>query len=72
MPLTERGSEIRRATERLGWQVHRQKGSHVTMTGLSGGRVVVPVHGGKDLAPGTFAGIAQQAGLTAQELYNLL
>jgi len=42
--------------------VNRQKG--IT--------VAVPVHGGKDLPPGTLAGILKGAGITVDQLLKLL
>jgi len=42
--------------------------AHVASKGV----VVVPMHGGKDLNPWTMKSILDQAGLTADELRDLL
>jgi predicted RNA binding protein YcfA (HicA-like mRNA interferase family) len=67
---TGRPSEVIRALERLGWEQLRQTGSHVIL-GRGGARIPVPNHR-RDLKTGTFASIARRAGLTAQELADLL
>lgn len=38
---------------KLGFELHRQKGSHAIYKNEKGQRVVVPIHAGKDLKPGT-------------------
>jgi predicted RNA binding protein YcfA (HicA-like mRNA interferase family) len=64
--------EVIRALEKVGWQVHRQKGSHVSMhkEGISN-LVVIPLHT-KDLPKGTLHGILDDAGLTVQQFLELL
>ncbi len=64
--------EVIRALEKVGWQVHRQKGSHVSMhkEGISN-LVVIPLHT-RDLPKGTLHGILDDAGLTVQQFLELL
>ena len=57
---------------RLGFQLHRQKGSHAIYKNDTGRRVVVPIHSGKDLKPGTLAGMIKDIGLDKSEFFNLL
>ncbi len=45
-----------------GWQLLRIEGSHHQF-GKGGQRTSVPVHGTKDLKPGTLAGIQRQTGV---------
>nr|WP_295622834.1 type II toxin-antitoxin system HicA family toxin [uncultured Lamprocystis sp.] len=45
-----------------GWAVLRQEGSHVRM-GKGAARTTVPLHGKRDLKPGTLAGIERQTGI---------
>ena len=66
-----KGAEVVRALERAGWSVLRQRGSHVIM-GHNGLRVTVPVHAGRDIPPGTLANICRSAGLTIEQLRDLL
>lgn len=47
-----------------GWLAVRQSGSHLVLKhSTKPGIVVIPIHAGKDLAPGTEASILKQAGL---------
>ena len=65
------GPEAVKALQRAGFVVRRQSGSHVVLT--SGERTIsVPVHGGRDLKPGTLRSIIRDAGLTADDLRRLL
>ena len=63
------GKRMCRALEQHGWSLARIKGSHhayrkvgSTMT------IVVPVHGNRDLKPGTQNGIMKDAGLSDADL----
>ena len=63
------GSEIVRALQRLGFEVARQRGSHVIMRrGASG--CVVPNH--REVKVGTLAGVLRQAGVSAEEFISAL
>ena len=60
------GREVVRAFERLGWQIARQKGSHVIM--VKPGEIVtlsVPDH--KEVARGTLRSLVREANLTVQQ-----
>jgi predicted RNA binding protein YcfA (HicA-like mRNA interferase family) len=65
------GQRLIRALEADGWQVARQRGSHVRLK-KPGRRIalVVPLH--KELRKGTLAGILRDADVTADELRRLL
>jgi predicted RNA binding protein YcfA (HicA-like mRNA interferase family) len=67
-----RPREVVRALERAGWQVHRQRGSHLSMK-KEGSRfvVTVPMHRG-DLPKGTLRGILEDAELSIDEFVQLL
>jgi len=49
-----------------GWEVLRQEGSHVRL-GKGGARATVPVHGNRDVKPGTLAAIERQTGLKLKQ-----
>ena len=68
------GREELRALRRAGWEIKRQRGSHVVLghPGRTGARVTVPVHAGETLPPGTLANILEQAGLSVDEFTKLL
>ena len=64
--------EVVRALEKVGWQVHRQRGSHVSMHKKDiSNLVVVPLHT-RDLPKGTLHGILEDAELTIEQFLELL
>ncbi len=67
------GREVLRALERGGYQLSHIRGSHHYLRRPDGrGLVVVPVHGNRTLPVGTVRSILRQAGLTAEEMAELL
>lgn len=56
------GKQIIAKLKEAGWKLIRVEGSHHQM-GKDGLRTSVPVHGTKDLKPGTLAGIQRQTGV---------
>ncbi len=64
--------EVVRALEKVGWQVHRQRGSHVSMHKKGASNlVVIPLHT-RDLPKGTLHGILEDAELTIEQFLELL
>ena len=63
------GDELIKALTKAGFQVVRQKGSHVSMRKAKF-RAVIPLH--KELAKGTLFGILKQCGLTKDDLISIL
>ena len=63
------GNKLIKALKKGGFQVVRQKGSHVSLRKGSH-KTVVPLH--KELAKGTLLGILAQCGLSKEELTGLL
>ena len=61
-----------RVLKKFGFVLHRQKGSHAVYKDSSGRRVVVPIHSGATLKPGTFAGMLKDAGLNKEEFFRVL
>jgi predicted RNA binding protein YcfA (HicA-like mRNA interferase family) len=67
------GAQMLRAIQRAGWRVDRQRGSHVRLTHPDlPGQVTIPVHAGEILAPKTLLSILEQAGISVDELRELL
>jgi predicted RNA binding protein YcfA (HicA-like mRNA interferase family) len=65
------GARLIRVLERRGWQIARQRGSHVRLRHRERSVfLVVPLH--RELKKGTLSGILKDAGLTADELRELL
>lgn len=63
------GKEAIKVFKKLGFNVVRQRGSHVVMRKENKG-CVIPVH--KSLAVGTLRSAIKQAGITADEFINAL
>lgn len=63
------GQELIKVLEREGFQIVRQKGSHVSLR-KDDFRTVVPLH--SDLSKGTLIGLLKQCGLTKEKLIELL
>ena len=65
------GRKVVRAFEKLGWQVARQRGSHIII--VKEGEVAtlsIPDH--KEVARGTLRSLIRCAGLTVEEFTELL
>jgi len=56
------GKEVIRRLTASGWALSRIKGSHHIMS-RDGVKVPVPVHGARDIQPGTLASIARITGV---------
>ncbi len=71
IPTDLSGRAVVRALEKIGFVVKRQRGSHIILRRDNPpARVVVPDH--KSLRVGTLRTILNSAGLTVDELLNLL
>ncbi len=66
------GKEAVRAFERLGYRIVRQDGSHVRLKCSGRSSLTVPVHHGKDLAPGTLRGLISKSGFSVEEFSGAL
>lgn len=60
------GREAVRVLEQLGWQIARQRGSHIIMT-REGATVTLSVPDHKELDRGTLRSLIRAAGLTVEE-----
>jgi len=61
-----------RIVEKLGFYFDRQKGSHAIYKNADGLRVVVPIHSGKDIKPGTLMGMIQDIGIDKETFFKLV
>lgn len=65
--------DVIRVAEKLGFQFDRQKGSHaVYLRESDRRRIVIPVHKGRDLKPGTLRGLIDDLGLSLEEFVAML
>ena len=63
------GADVVRALQKLGFEVVRQKGSHVIMRRGAAG-CVVPQH--REIKVGTLAGVLKQAGVAVEDFIRAL
>jgi len=71
LPTDLSGQDLRKALERIGFVCTRQRGSHMILRRSEPpARVVVPEH--KRIRPGTLRQILKDAGLTIEQLEELL
>ena len=66
------GKQIIRVLERLGFEVVSEGSHHILRKPGHSTIVVVPVHGSRDVPKGTFQSILRQAGLKADEFFDVL
>jgi len=55
-----------------GFNLIRQKGSHIIMIDDKKTRIVIPIHPGKDVKPGLIRAIIKEAGLSREDFFKLL
>ena len=67
-----KAKEFIKVIEKLEFSLDRRKGSHAIYKDSHGNRVVVPIHSGKDLKPGTLMGMIQDIGLDKETFFKLL
>ncbi len=66
-------ADVQRALQRAGWYVKRQGGNHQILTHPDkDGRVTISRHPRETLKPKTLQSILDQAGLSAEQLRELL
>ncbi|MDQ0285200.1 putative RNA binding protein YcfA (HicA-like mRNA interferase family) [Desulfofundulus luciae] len=64
--------EVIAALQKLGFEIDHVTGSHYILRHPDGRRAVVPYHGNRDIKQGVLRSILRQAGLTVDELKNLI
>ena len=65
------GRKVVRAFEKLGWQVARQRGSHIIMV-KDGENVTLSIPDHKEVAKGTLRSLIRAAGITVDEFVRQL
>jgi predicted RNA binding protein YcfA (HicA-like mRNA interferase family) len=66
------GIEVIKALGKAGFQVQRQKGSHVYLKHPDGRATVVPVHKGESIGRGLLRTIIKDSDLSREEFLSLL
>lgn len=64
------GREVVRAFESMGWQVVRQRGSHIIMV-REGHIATLSIPNHKEVAKGTLRSLIRSAGLTVEEFVEV-
>ncbi|MGC2322111.1 MAG: type II toxin-antitoxin system HicA family toxin [Terriglobales bacterium] len=64
--------EIIAVLEKAGFSLARQSGSHMIYKNASGKRVTVPLHASRTLHPKLLKSILRDAGLTVEQLQDLI
>ncbi len=67
-----KATELVHTLEEAGFQVIRQRGSHVRMKHPDGRVVTVPIHSGQDIGRGLLRKVLRDAKLTRDEFMALL
>ncbi len=72
LPIVE-AKDLARVARKLGFVLDRQKGSHAVYFRASDkARLVIPMHTGRSIRPGTLRGILEDMDITGDELRDLL
>ena len=66
------GERVIKALGKAGFQVLRQKGSHIYLKHLDGRATVVPIHKGESVGRGLLRKIMQDTELSREEFLKLL
>ena len=67
-----KAEQVIHALEKAGFEVVRQRGSHVRLRHGDGRAVTVPTHSGQDIGRGLLRKILRDADLTPEDLLRLL
>jgi predicted RNA binding protein YcfA (HicA-like mRNA interferase family) len=64
--------KVLRILEQMGFEIVRQRGSHVRLKHEDGRVVTVPVHSGQDISRGLLRKILRDAEISTKDLENIL
>ena len=65
------GNEVIKGLLKAGFQIARQKGSHVILKHIDGRTTVVPIHPNRDVGRGLLRRILKEAELESEEFIKL-
>ncbi|MGK7881395.1 MAG: type II toxin-antitoxin system HicA family toxin [Crocosphaera sp.] len=69
---TFRAKQVISVLKKIGFEIVRQRGSHVRLKHIDGRVVTIPVHSGQNLGKGLLRKILRDAELNTEEFINLL
>jgi predicted RNA binding protein YcfA (HicA-like mRNA interferase family) len=64
------GKQVLKMAQKLGFEIKRQRGSHLILRNKENKRLVIPLH--KTLKPGTLLQIIKTLGISKEEFEKLL
>ncbi|HCC05813.1 TPA: type II toxin-antitoxin system HicA family toxin [Candidatus Nomurabacteria bacterium] len=70
MPKLPKAREIEKVLKSLGYVLSRQSGSHAIFKNTEGKRIVIPIHGGKEISIGVFLAILSDLNMTKEEFWE--
>ena len=66
------GKRAMDALIKAGFEISRQRGSHVQLRHIDGRIATIPVHTNKDIPRGTLRGILRDIGISTEEFIKLI
>jgi predicted RNA binding protein YcfA (HicA-like mRNA interferase family) len=66
------GKDVVSILKKVGFEIKRQRGSHVFLQHPDGRTTVVPIHSGEIIGPGLMLKILKDVNMTKEEFYKLL
>jgi len=66
------GKDVVSILKKVGFEIKRQRGSHVFLQHPDGRATVVPIHSGEIIGPGLMLKILKDINMTKEEFYKLL
>lgn len=71
MPKLPKVREVEKVLKSLGYTLSRQSGSHAIYKNVEGKRIVLPVHGGKEISVGVFLAILSDLDMSKEEFWKM-
>lgn len=66
------GEKVVKSLQKVGFEIIRQRGSHVYLSHKDGRATVVPIHKGEDLGPGILRKIIRDTEISREDFILLL
>lgn len=70
MPKLPKVREVEKVLKLLGYVLSRQSGSHAIYKNKEGKRIVLPVHGGKEISVGVFSAVLADLDMNKEEFWK--
>ncbi len=70
MPKLPKAKEVEKVLKSLDYVLSRQSGSHAIYKNKEGKRIVLPVHGGKEISVGVFLAILSDLDMSKEEFWK--